>query len=123
LTKKIKPAARLPTNGLRNVERKGTQKSSSSRATFIPDSVVKNGYSYADVTRRNSNSKYNGFATQSVPRSINRVEDHGNNNKFAILEKAIQDINARMDQLFKLIQDSMDANKAFRDLVQKLITK
>lgn len=31
--------------------------------------------------------------------------------------RSIQDLNLRMDQMFKLIQETMKANKAFRDLV------
>jgi len=120
LSKKLKPAARLPENGLPTTSK---NKNNPVKAQVISNATVRSGFSYADMTRSRGEKYINVNTMQDSSRLVDGVEDQLLSSKFKILEKAINDLNSRMDQMFKLIQDTMEANKAFRDLVQKFISK
>ena len=59
----------------------------------------------------------------TVQAEVIPTSDNSLNNKFMTLDNSIRAINTRMDELFKLIHETVEANKAFRELVQVLITR
>jgi len=60
---------------------------------------------------------------QSDTRSRGYSDNQHFNEQFNKLERAILDINTRMDRMFKLIEDTLESGKAFRELVQKILLK
>ena len=114
LTKKLKPPARLPVNGLpsnsSNYQRQGPT------AEFISQAAVKSGITYADMVRPRRvehQRQINQGQTWSAA-----AED---NTKFTSIEKAIRDLNNRMDQVFKFMEETRETNRLLRVLVDKLI--
>lgn len=114
--KKLKPRSRLPmTNNIATL--KPPQRSSSG---YIPAEALRTNISYADIARRNTTQSR---ARATVQAEVIPTSDNSLNNKFMTLDNSIRAINTRMDELFKLIHETVEANKAFRELVQVLITR
>jgi len=84
-------------------------------------SATRDGVSYADMARNSLPNNISAAARQTVAH-VPEVDRNPNRN-LSTLEKAIFDINARLDQLFKLVMETIESNKAFRDLVQVLISR
>jgi len=96
---------------------KPPQRSSSG---YIPAEALRTNISYADIARRNTTQSR---ARATVQAEVIPTSDNSLNNKFMTLDNSIRAINTRMDELFKLIHETVEANKAFRELVQVLITR
>lgn len=67
--------------------------------------------------------QFGSFATRQHHSELDSPQDLDLGNKFRALESAIRDINSRMDKMFKLIDETVESNKAFRELVQILISR
>nr|P21331.1 RecName: Full=Nucleic-acid-binding protein from mobile element jockey; AltName: Full=ORF1 [Drosophila funebris]AAA28648.1 ORF1; putative [Drosophila funebris] len=117
--RKMKPSPRLPVPD--NATNNKHNRASSARG-FIPAEAVRGNMSYADIVRPKG-SQFRATATINSQHESNPLHDLGSGNKFLTLEKSIREINGRMDQLFKLVQETVEANKAFRELVQVLISR
>lgn len=88
---------------------------------FIPGDAIRSTISYADIARPKA-PELESYVTQHQQGDVHSPEDLGLGKKFQSLENAIRDINSRMDKMFKLVEENVESNKAFREQVQVLIS-
>jgi len=94
LNKKLKPGPRAPNYTInRDIEIRHVQ--------YASTSAVRNGVFYADMTRTKAENNYSVPARNTI--TLSTGEQYNSNRNLATPEKAILDIKARLDQLFKLV--------------------